>query len=77
MKGKKKIILDQTCVTKAEFTGTKRNKFSQWFGFLERNIPALAFKWPVRSYPSAAPLRTSIVVTFLSACRFCVRGGHD
>jgi hypothetical protein len=43
-------LSDQTRVTKAEHKETKTNKCSQWFGFFERNIPALAFKWLVRSY---------------------------
>ena len=52
-----------------------KDKRTEYFGFLERNVPVLAFKWLVRSYWNSVPFHTSSAVTFLSAswfCSFCI-----
>lgn len=47
-----------------------KDKRTECFCFLERNIPVLAFKLLVRSYWHSVPFHTSSAVTFLSASCF-------
>jgi hypothetical protein len=77
MRGKNNLFIICFGTNVPNKTRMQRNKDKriECFGFLERNIPVLAFNLLVGSYWHSVPFRTSSVVTFLSAscfCSFCI-----